>query len=216
MTSRLFEVGDYGRRIRIDDTWRVLDVGSGQSPHVRADVLLERYPDDARHRAGDPIDTADPRLIVGDACAMPFGNKEFDYIIASHLAEHVDDPAALCRELSRVGKRGYVETPGWLGDLLLREDFHIWRVRRRGSSLEFTRVRDKRPLGRLGDAIYGLVYAGVLREGHRTPQSSSRAGRFLLRLASRLAGRAIRTWPLRPLIYLDLEWEGQVAATVRG
>ena len=32
-------------------------------------------------------------------------------MIASHIAEHVDDPDAFCRELARASKAGYIETP---------------------------------------------------------------------------------------------------------
>jgi hypothetical protein len=42
----------------------------------------------------------------------------------------VDDPLAFCRESQRVARRGYIETPGWLGDLVLRVDHHRWRVSR--------------------------------------------------------------------------------------
>jgi SAM-dependent methyltransferase len=106
-----FEVGDAGRTVDIDPGWRVLDVGSGQAPHPRADVLLEKYVEDDWHRAGGTVDCRDPRLVVGDAAAMPFADREFDYVIASHIAEHVDDPVGLCRELARVGAAGYLETP---------------------------------------------------------------------------------------------------------
>lgn len=214
-TSAPFTVGDCGYRVEIDPSWRVLDVGSGQSPFPRADVLLERYVDDNRHRAGDPVDRADPRLVVGDALAMPFNDGEFDYVVASHLAEHVDDPAQLCRELTRVGRRGYIETPGWLGDILLREDFHIWRVRRTQSGLDFERVLGRRPLGILGDLVYALVYAGYAREGHWTIRSSRKRLNAAFGLLNRMFGWFFRLGPIRKRIYMTYEWNGPFEVTVR-
>lgn len=210
-----FPVGDCGQRLAIDPAWRVLDVGSGQSPFVRADVLLERYVEDNRHRAGDAVDAADPRLVVGDALAMPFRDGEFDYAIASHIAEHVDDPAQLCRELTRVARRGYIETPGWLADLLLREPFHIWRVRRTARGLDFQAVTDPRPLGVLGDLVYAIVYAGIGREGHRTLRVGWRALDRLLGQINRFAAFAMRSRPLRSRLYVTYEWDGPFETTVR-
>ena len=210
-----FTAGDCLHRIWICDGWRVLDVGSGQSPHPRADVLLERYPEENRHRAGDPIDVSDPRLVVGDACDMPFADAEFDFVIASHIAEHVDDPRAFCRELARVGHRGYIETPGWLGDMLLREEFHLWRVRKRNDGLDFEAVANPRPLGWVADAFYALLYAGVAREGHRTLLATRRPGRMVLSIIRRTMTRLIWLPWVRDRIYMRFEWSGPFPVTVR-
>lgn len=209
-----FEVGDAGRTVDIDPGWHVLDVGSGQAPHPRADVLLEKYVEDDWHRAGGTVDCRDPRLVVGDAAAMPFADREFDYVIASHIAEHVDDPVGLCRELARVGAAGYLETPGWLGDMLLREPFHIWRVRRRGDVLVFTRVTDPRPLGLIGDAFYAALYATVRRDGHWTPNPTFTPLRFALKGVRRALALAIRAPGIRPLFYLCFEWKGPIQVEV--
>ena len=39
---------------------------------------------------------------------LPFKDKEFDFVIASHVAEHVDDISYFLNELSRVEKKGYI------------------------------------------------------------------------------------------------------------
>ncbi len=210
-----YKVGDGGNHIEIANTWRVLDVGSGQAPHPRADVLLEKYLEDDRHRSGDGVDRSDPRLVIGDAQAMPFADASFDYIIASHIAEHVDDPVALARELSRVGRAGYLETPGWLADILLREEFHIWRVHRRGDRLEFECVKNKRPVPVISDVFYAALYACVPREGHWTPNPSNRVLRLGLRAIQRALGLAIRLPLIRPRFYMALEWKGRIEVSVR-
>jgi Methyltransferase domain len=211
-----YVVGDCGHVVRIASGWVVLDVGSGQSPFPRADVLLEKFPDDNVHRAGDAVDAADPRLVIGDACAMPFGDGQFDFVLASHVVEHVEDPVAFCREVVRVGRRGYIETPGWLGDMLLREPFHPWRVRRVRTGLGFARVTRPRPLRIVGDVFYALVYADVAREGHWTPRARSRLGHQALALVSRLTGRMIRSRWLRRWFYTEFEWEGPFPVIIRG
>lgn len=209
-------VGHAGRRVRIDAGWRVLDIGSGHNPHPRADVLLERDVDANEGRGGETIDTTDPRLVVGDALEMPFRDDEFDYVIASHIAEHVDDPERLCRELTRVGRAGYIETPGWFGDRLLREDYHPWRVRRHGrSGLRFEEVTRHRPFGAFGEAVYFIVYFGEERPGHRLPTVQNRMLRSVLGFAKRAAGRLIRLPPVRPLFFTCLEWSEEVHCVVR-
>lgn len=204
-----YEVGNARHIIEIDDGWRVLDVGSGQNPHPRANVLLEKFLDDHRHRSGAIVDKRDPRLVIGDATAMPFGDKEVDYVIASHIAEHVDDPAALCRELIRVAHAGYVETPGWLADMLLREEFHVWRVRRRGRGLEFQPVVRARPLGVFADLFYASLYATVDRAGHWTLKSKNPLVAHALGLLRRVLARAIRLPGICGLMYTKLEWSGE-------
>lgn len=210
-----FKVGHSGHRVSIDPTWRVLDVGSGQSPFVRADVLLERYVHDDEHRAGSSVDTEDPRLVVGDALDMPFADGAFDFVVASHIAEHVEDPARLCRELTRVARAGYIETPGAIGDFLLREPFHVWRVRKHAGGLRFDRVRDPRPLGRLGDAIYALIYVNVRREGHRTFVLPSPPLGWLGALLQRCVGVALRSPVLRKAFYLEFEFKDAFPVEVR-
>ncbi len=61
---------------------------------------------------------------------MPFKDNEFDYIIASHVVEHVEDISYFLNELSRVGKRGYIEVPTRLEDNLVFENKkdHIWHL----------------------------------------------------------------------------------------
>ncbi len=207
-------VGQAGRKINIEDSWRVLDVGSGHHPHPRADVLLELHVDSHAERSGVAA-VRDQRLIVGDAQTMPFADNEFDYVIASHVAEHVEDPERLCRELSRVASAGYIETPGWLTDILLRESFHRWRVRRDGPGLRFDRVRDPRPLGVLGDLAYAITYIGVERPGHAVPIPRTRLGRMLAYGTRVAIGRMMLLPGIRRFFYMEFEWRDEIRVLVR-
>ena len=47
---------------------------------------------------------------------LPFKDKEFDYVICSHVIEHVNDPIFFKKEIERIGKAGYIELPTRLND----------------------------------------------------------------------------------------------------
>ena len=182
---RAIRAGWSRTRIPISATMRVLDVGSGAFPHWRADVLCDGELEDNRHRAGLPA-VIDRPFVIADAAALPFRDLAFDFVIASHIAEHVEDPDGLCEELGRVAFAGYVETPSPFADWLLHEDYHLWRVRNRRGVLHF---RPKQPRRRLvaavNDRFYRVFYAAqpsCHRPVYRLPAGvSGKIIRFLLR-----------------------------------
>ena len=120
----------YRRRIDIpvSSGQLVLDVGSGDKPHWRADVLLDRYPDDefGVQRSGATAARTPRPLFDADAGAMPFADKVFDYVICSHMLEHVLDPAAAMREMMRVSHAGYIELPVASSARILDFPSHLW------------------------------------------------------------------------------------------
>jgi len=106
----------------------VLDVGSGDKPHWRADVLLDRFPDDefGVQRSGSAAARTPRPLFDADAGAMPFADKVFDYVICSHVLEHVLDPAAAMSEMMRVSRAGYIELPVASSARILDFPSHLW------------------------------------------------------------------------------------------
>ncbi len=100
---------------KIKKTDRVLEIGPGTSPHSRSDVLLEKkFDDDLEHAkqcGGTPIARSDPRTVFYDGDRFPFSDGEFDYVICSHVVEHVKDVNNFFSEMFRVGKSGYIEYP---------------------------------------------------------------------------------------------------------
>lgn len=48
---------------------------------------------------------------------LPYGDKEFDFIYCRHVLEDMNNPIMLLREMSRVGKAGYVEMPSPTAEL---------------------------------------------------------------------------------------------------
>jgi len=109
----------------------VLDVGSGDKPSWRADVLLDRYPDDAH--AGQRSGTGRTRVVRplfdADATDMPFADGVFDYAICSHVLEHVPDPLGVVRELTRVARAGYIEVPEASAAKIVDFPSHLWWCR---------------------------------------------------------------------------------------
>lgn len=87
----------------------VLEVGSGGSPYARANVLIDAHID-TRERHWAPLITDRPS-VLGLGEALPFRDKSFDFVIASHVLEHSIDPGKFLLELQRVAKAGYIETP---------------------------------------------------------------------------------------------------------
>ena len=91
---------------------RVLEIGPGHNPFAGVTHLLERYATDGHERGGNAlVIPTSARLIVGEAAILPFANRAFDFVYASHVLEHVEDPDQACREIMRVGAAGYIETP---------------------------------------------------------------------------------------------------------
>lgn len=109
----------------------VLDVGSGDKPSWRADVLLDRYPDDAHagQRSGTGRTRIDRPLFDAEAADMPFADGVFDYAICSHVLEHVTDPVGVVRELTRVARAGYIEVPEASAAKIIDFPSHLWWCR---------------------------------------------------------------------------------------
>ena len=52
---------------------------------------------------------------------LPFKDKEFDYVILSHVLEHVSNLVDFVNEVERISKAGYIELPTKLADNLVIE-----------------------------------------------------------------------------------------------
>ncbi len=127
---------------------RVLEVGSGNRPRKRSDVLCDKYMESNYERSGGDNIVIDQRpFVAADALSLPFKDKSFDYVIASHILEHVSDPIKLAEELSRVAKAGYIETPSELGEHIFGWPFHKWRVHLVADTIVLRPRTDDSPVG---------------------------------------------------------------------
>ncbi len=111
--------------IRTEDV--VLDIGSGNHPVPRADILADYFLEDDFHRSGGVVD--DRPLIACTVERLPFLSKSIDFAICSHVLEHVAHPAVAGRELARIAKSGYIETPSYGKDIWVGSGYmHEWQV----------------------------------------------------------------------------------------
>jgi SAM-dependent methyltransferase/uncharacterized protein YbaR (Trm112 family) len=171
--------------MRIGPNDLVLDIGSGHSPHPRADVLCDRYIDDDTERGGSI--RADRPLIVADAHDLPFKDKAFDYVVTSHIIEHMDDPVRFCQELMRVSRAGHIASPSEIAEKLFYWPFHKWYVNKIGDTLVLhPKNDDPNIFGELFDYLYEYNpwYARFQRS-------------------------------LPDLFWIEYEWEGEIKITIR-
>jgi len=105
---------------------KVLEVGPGNNPTKRADVLIEKFVQDNTHRRGDLKIFKHQKLVQADGENIPFKNGEFDFVVCSHVIEHTNNPVQFMEEQFRVAGRGYLEAPSLFGEFLAPKDSHKW------------------------------------------------------------------------------------------
>ena len=107
----------------------VLEIGPGNSPYHRSDVLLElsyEKDEDRVKQFGHSIPlNSDKQVVFYDGGLFPFEDNAFDYIICSHVLEHIPDVNFFLSEVFRVAKRGYFEYPLITYDYLYNFDVHL-------------------------------------------------------------------------------------------
>ena len=100
--------------------WNILDIGCGFRANKNASVIadIQDFSDFYKEK----------KFIKIKEKKLPFKNKEFDFVIASHVIEHVPDFEFFIKELERISSKGYIELPTRLGDNLVfeNENDHIW------------------------------------------------------------------------------------------
>ena len=103
-------------------TWNILDIGCGYNANKFAKVIC-----DVQDLSNHYLDKKFIRLIEKK---LPFKDKEFDFVVASHVMEHVEDIDFFIKELERVSKKGYIELPTMLEDNLVFENKkdHLWHM----------------------------------------------------------------------------------------
>ena len=114
----------------------VLDVGAGDNPHPRADILCEKYLYDDFHRGAGGIATDLP-LVVEDASALPFKSGSIDVLISSNTIEHLEDPVGFFTEAGRVAHSEFFTAPSVLQEHLCSYIYHPWMIEPQGDTLIF-------------------------------------------------------------------------------
>ncbi len=203
----IWPVGLCGHRIFIHPDWKVIDIGSGHNLHPRANVLLEKELEESIHRSGEKAKIPPGKtLVIGDATDMKFfKDKEFDYAIASHIAEHIENIEAFLKELQRVARRGYIETPGPLSEFFLNEPYHLWIVYKKGDTLVF---KKKKRFKSFSELFYKIFYLNENRYGHETLKSNN----LILKLMKTFFNRI---WKYVPYTYTKYEWDGEIKYKIK-
>ena len=105
------------------NNWSVLDIGCGYSANKFANVICDTQNLEHYYKEKKFVQLKDKKL--------PFKDQEFDFVIASHVLEHVEDPKFFLNEIQRVSsKGGYIEVPTKLEDNFVFENKndHLWHL----------------------------------------------------------------------------------------
>ncbi len=104
-------------------SWKILDIGCGYNANKNATTVCDIQDLSIFYKDKNFIKLNDKNL--------PFEDGEFDFVIASHVLEHVDDTYFFIKELERVSSKGYIEVPTILEDNLVFENKndHLWHLK---------------------------------------------------------------------------------------
>jgi ubiquinone/menaquinone biosynthesis C-methylase UbiE len=102
--------------------WKILDIGCGYTANKYSTHVADTQDFSYLYKDKKFTHIKDKKL--------PFSDKEFNFVIASHVLEHVDNIEYFIKELERVANSGYIEVPTRLEDNLVdvNEKAHIWWI----------------------------------------------------------------------------------------
>ena len=105
-----------------NQSWNILDIGCGYGANMYASVICD-VQDLSKYYPNK-------KFVKLNEKKLPFKDQEFDFVIASHVMEHVEDIEYFIKELERVSKKGYIELPTKLEDNLVFENKkdHLWHM----------------------------------------------------------------------------------------
>jgi SAM-dependent methyltransferase len=105
-----------------NQNWNILDIGCGYTAHDKASVICDIQDLSNFYK--------NKKFVRLESKKLPFKDKEFDFVISSHVIEHVEDVSFFIKELERVSSKGYIELPTFLEDNLVFENKndHIWHT----------------------------------------------------------------------------------------
>jgi SAM-dependent methyltransferase len=136
-----------------------LDVACGAKPFPKAHVLCDLYLKPVPDRSMKGLVTGGKPFVLCDCRFLPFRDKAFDFVTCYYLIEHINDPRSLFKELKRVSKHGYIQSPSWFNEILYGEKVHNWIVIKRGDELYVKPVNN----GRRFNVHFGFVFHKLYR-----------------------------------------------------
>ena len=108
------------KKLKENPNWNILDIGCGYTANSYANVVADVQDLSSFYK--------NKKFIKINNKKLPFKDNEFDFVVTSHVIEHVEDFEFFIKEIERVSKQGYIELPTRLGDNLVFENLieHIW------------------------------------------------------------------------------------------
>ena len=113
-------INSVNKLLKANPDWNVLDIGCGYTANKHATIVADAKDLSNFYKDKKFIKITDKKL--------PFKDNEFNFVVTSHVIEHIKDFQFFIKEIERISKQGYIELPTRLGDNLVFENLkdHIW------------------------------------------------------------------------------------------
>jgi len=137
----------------LHDARSILEIGPSIAPHPCATAWLDRrFASDVEQkeqRCSPESRSLDfeKKITYYDGGVFPFSDAQFDYILCSHVLEHIskDELPQFVSEMFRVGKSGYVEIPHIGYEITCNVEPHLWFISFNEDGLLFYYKQDFAP-----------------------------------------------------------------------
>ena len=146
-------------RQKTDGDLLCLDIACGAKPFPKANVLCDLHVEPVPDRSMKKLVTSGKPFVLCSCYALPFKEKAFDFVTSYYLIEHLDDPGNLIKELKRVSKHGYVQSPSWFNEFLYGEAVHSWVVSKSDDKLFVKPLKN----GALPPFRFGFIFHRLYR-----------------------------------------------------
>lgn len=133
------------------------DIGCGKRPKCSPDVTVDRY---------ELINNG--WSVKADIEHLPFKDNSFDFVVCSHVLEHVEHPTKAIRELQRISKSGYIELPHFLVELLTNKPYHKWICFKQGDGVKMIKKGRNTYLPLFGDGSLARILIRFLSLFNKT------------------------------------------------
>ena len=127
LDTKLLEFSNSKRKVAI------LDIGGWFAPCKQATHMVDIMPFETLNVAGaygnGPLLIQREnyfQLDLGATQQLPFADKQFDFVICRHTLEDIKDPIHIAKEMMRVAKAGYIETPHRIYESTKGVERHWW------------------------------------------------------------------------------------------
>jgi SAM-dependent methyltransferase len=143
---------------------KVLDIGGGDRPFPFATHVIDPVKNNNNPKyQGRDLQFKEGVQFFDMSCEdmSLFKDNEFDFIYSFHVLEHVENLEKAIKEISRVGKRGFIAVPSYEWEYLksTTNDGHLWFLQYRNDVLYGRRREPEETDPKLGDYIWeGVVW----------------------------------------------------------